>query len=224
MNFKKEYEKAFSDISAGEDFKKQLVAEMNRGQKVRRFPIRTVGTVAVAAVVMLVVGTVYLRGVDSNSDPKDVQESLVASQTQSPEESGESKPVEIWDGESQVLAQGDGEKTYPQFQVGDLAWFGDAQTDEEKVQKFTELAGTDAVQQVYSSTERELTDQNLTDNVAYTRIAERVTDPAVNVESPTQSTQYYKVVLADNKTILFEVWDASYLKITGVETIYQLCR
>ncbi len=213
MNFKKEYEKAFSDISAGEDFKKQLAEQMNQEKKVRSFPIRTVGTVVAAAALVLVVGAVYLTGVSSDTGKDKPGENLVAS---------ESQPVQ--ENAGQVLAQGDDANTYPQFQVGDLAWFGNASDDAQKIQKFVELSGTDTVKEVYSSKDQDFTSEDLTENAAYARIAERVTDPATGADAPAQTIQYYKVVLTDNKTIQFEVWDESYLKIAGVETIYQLCR
>lgn len=227
MNFKKEYEKAFSDISAGDEFKKQLVKEMKQKESVKTFPVRPVGMLAAAAALALMVGAVYVANVDSNAPGTKEQEQLVAEQSSPSDakdlENGNSETDQKLDIDNQVLAQGNGENVYPQFDLKDSAWFGDLETDEDKVNKFAEICASDEVEALYSSPKKEFGETDKVDAAELALISDRIQEPA---ESPatTSDVQYYKVVLKSGKTIVFEVWDNSYIKIAGVESVYGLSR
>lgn len=227
MNFKKEYEKAFSDISAGDEFKKQLVREMKRKESVKVFPARAAGMLAAAAALALMVGAVYVANVDSNAPGNQGKEQLVAEQGGQTDEkdleSSNPKEDQTLDVDNQILAQGNGENAYPQFDLKDSAWFGDLQSDADKVNRFAEICSSDEVETLYSSSKKEFGEADKCDVAELKLISDRIQDPA---ESPatTSDVQYYKVVLKNGKTIVFEVWDTSYITIAGVESVYSLSR
>lgn len=232
MNFKMEYEKAFADISAGDDFKKQLANEMNRQKSVRTFPMRTVGMLAAAAALLLVVGAVYLSNVNGKIDGAgvDPEESLVAqgnepSQgSEAVQNSEEVVPDTTIDVDQEMLAQEGNGNDYSQFHIADSAWYGDAQSDADKLKVFVELMSADTVETLYCSDEQTYAEEDIVPVEQAKLIADRVEEAADASTIDANSIQYYKAVLKDGKTIVFEVWDSSNIKIIGMETIYGLCR
>lgn len=226
MNFKKEYEKVFTDISAGDDFKKQLANEMNRQKNVRIFPVRTLGMLATVAALALVVGAGYIANVNSKIDGSGVgaEENPVVKESSPLPESAEALSDTDIDINKKVLAQGDGESNYSQFHIADAAWYGDADSDAKKLGKFVEIMSGEGVDTLYCSDDRTFSDDDIVSVNQAELIADRVEETVAISSDEAGSVQYYKAVLTDGKTIVFEIWDGSYIKISGMEAIYELCR
>ncbi len=215
MNFKKEYEKAFADISAGDDFKKQLAGVMNQRKSVRSFPVRTVGIVASAAALALVVGAVYLTNVDSKSGGAANQEHLVAQ-----ESSGANGNQ---DGNLQTEFQAGANDTLPgQSFTPTASWCANVESDAEKYELFVELLGSAEVEALYASDEQGFGEEDLLEAGKQAELAEMLSG-AVAAQNATESNvKYYKAVLAEDRTIVFQIWNEEFVRIAGVSTVYRI--
>lgn len=215
MNFKKEYEKAFADISAGEDFKKQLAGVMNQRKSVRSFPVRAVGMAAAAAAMALVVGAVYLANVDSKSGGAANQEHLVAQ-----ESSGVNSNQ---DGNMQTEFQAGANDTLTgQSFTPTASWCAGVESDTEKYALFVELLGGGEVEALYASDDQGFGEEDLMDAGKQAELAERLNGAEAAQNATESNVKYYKAVLTEDRTIVFQIWNEEFVRIAGVSTIYRL--
>lgn len=215
MNFKKEYEKAFADISAGDDFKKQLAGVMNQQKSVRSFPVRAVGMVAAAAALALVVGAVYMTNVGSKGGSGN-QEHLVA------QESSAANGNQDMNVQPEFKAEGENSGAVGQSFTPTASWYAGVESDAEKYELFVELLGSAEVEALYASDEQGFEEDDLLEPGKQAELAEMLKD-AVAVENATESNvKYYKAVLTENRTIVFQIWDEEFVRVAGVNTVYNI--
>lgn len=217
MNFKKEYEKAFADISAGDDFKKQLEKELNNAASPRRRYTPYVGVLATAAALAIMVGVVHYTGVFRGAEGlSDVEESLVAQESSGVEGN---KDIQFQPslGAEGGIVDAPGQTFQPQ-----ASWCAGVESDAEKYELFVELLGS--AEAVYVSAEQGFTEENVLTDEELSELVETLSG-AIAVENAMESNvKYYKAVIAEDRTIVFQIWNGKFVRIAGVETIYQLQR
>lgn len=219
MNFKKEYKKAFTDISAGDDFKKQLEMELNNAAAPRRRYIPYAGVLATAAALAIVVGVVHYTGVFRGAeDSQGIGESLVAQESSGVEAD---KDINV---QPSLGAKGGNADAQGQTFQPRANWCAGVESDAEKYDLLVELLGSGEAEAVYASAKQGFTEDNvLTDEELLELVA--TLSGAIAVENATESdVKYYKAVLTEDRTIVFQIWNGEFVRIAGVETIYQLQR
>ena len=217
MNFKKEYKKAFTDISASDDFKKQLEQELNHAASSKKRYTPYVGVLATAAALALVVGAVYSTGIfrDAQGMP-DKKESLVAQENNGVENSTD---IQI---PSSLGADGGNKDIQGQSFAPSATWCDGVESDAAKYELFVELLSSEDVEAVYASETQGFEGVNPLEEAAVEELAEDCKD-AIPVESATEdNVKYYKAVLKEGKNIIFQIWNEKYVRIAGVGTIYQI--
>ena len=216
MNFKKEYQKAFADISADEAFKKSLVNEMNHPKAPRSKIKPYVGMLATAAVLALMVGAVYRTGVtyDTKEPVQSVEESSVV-QPETPVK----EELEIPSG---VKADGDFAESMAQTFTPRSEWCVGATSDEEKVGMFLELISGEDLESLYCSDKPGFDENNVVSDGQVKALAETLSETVATEAAEEKNVIYYKAVLKDEKVIVFQIWNGEYLRIAGVDTIYKI--
>ena len=146
MNFKKEYEKAFADISAGDDFKKQLARELNSAASPRKRYTPYVGVLATAAALALMVGAVHYIGVFRDTQgSQSMEESLVAQESNSAEGNTD---INV---QPSLGAEGGNDDVQGQTFQPQASWCVGVEGDDEKYELFVELLSGEAVETVHVS-------------------------------------------------------------------------
>jgi len=216
MNFKKEYEKAFADISADEAFKKRLVNEMNHAKAPRSNIKPYVGVLATAAALALMVGAVYRTGVTyetKESNPA-LEESLVAQ-----ESSAEKEELELPSG---VKADGDLAESLAQTFKPHSDWCQGMESDEEKLNMFLDLIMGEQLEKLYCSDKPGFTEEDIVSDKQVETLGEKFSEIVVAQDVKEESITYYKAVCKDEKEIVFQIWNGEYLRINGIDTIYKI--
>lgn len=216
MNFKKEYEKAFADISAGDDFKKQLEKELNNAASPRRRYTPYMGVLAAAALAIMV-GAVHYTGVFRDGEEiHSAEESLVAKESSSAEGN---KDIHIQPSLGAEGGNGDGQGLTFQPRA---SWCDGIESDAEKYDLFVALLDGEEVEAVYVSEEQGFAEDNALTDGELSELVDTL-NGAVAIETATESAvKYYKVVLTEDRTIIFQIWNEEFVRIAGVETVYRL--
>ncbi|MBE5864721.1 MAG: hypothetical protein E7292_00730 [Lachnospiraceae bacterium] len=219
MNFKKEYEKAFADISASDDFKRQLAKELNSAASPRKRYTPYIGGLAVAAAVALMVGAVYSTGIFRDAQgAQDMKESLVAQESSGVEGN---KDIIV---QPSLGAEGGNNDAYGQFYASSASWCAGVESDDEKYELFVEFLSGEETEALYASSEQGFTDDDLLEAGQIAELAEQLVG-AVSAENATETNvMYYKAVLKDDKTIVFQIWDEEFVRIAGVDTVYRILK
>ncbi len=200
MNFKKEYEKAFADISADDTFKKQLADELKK-PSASRFSFKPyAGVLATAAALAVMVGAVHYTGVlPDDGASHDTQESVVVQ-----------KGLDV------------GEYTDMLTSPDSKADGENKEADDETYALFVSLLAGDELEALYCSEEQDFTEEDILDAQQVERVADKLAGAVSAVDGEKVNVKYYKAVLEDNRTILFEIWDEEYISIAGIENIYKM--
>ncbi len=223
MNFKKEYQEAFSEIKADEDFKKQLVKNLNEAKRPKR-KTSYAGILAAAAALVIVVGAGIVTGIfvpNSSQEQSDVHGGMVANDNISDitDEQGISETVPITPG---VAAGTDNSEMYMEMNFSDLSWYGKAENDEELLNTFISLVGGKSLDTLYCGTDNgddgavALSDAEIEALVASF-------DGAVAEDVAAEgSGKYYRAVFESGMNIRFVVYENGYLQLKDTGTMYKL--
>lgn len=215
MNFKKEYQKTFADISADEAFKKRLANEMKSEKSPRRKIKPYVGMLATAAALALMVGAVYRTGVTYETKEQDLP---VEDSSTTQENSAERETLEIPSG---VKADGDLAESLSQTFKPHSDWCKDAETDEEKLDMFLDLVLGGRLEQLYCSDNPGFSEDDIVSDKQLKVLEEKFSKIVVAQDAKEENVTYYKAVCTDEKEIVFQIWDGEYLRINGIDTIYK---
>ncbi len=216
MNFKKEYQKAFANISADEAFKKSLVNEMNHPKAPRSKIKPYVGMLATAAVLALMVGAVYRTGVtyDTKEPVQPVEDSSTVKQDTPAKEE-----LEIPSG---VKADGELAESLAQTFTPRSEWCSDMESDAEKIDMFLDLISGEDLQSLYRSDKQGFDEGDVVSGEQVEALTEKLTKIVATESSEEKNVTYYKAVLKDGQVIVFQIWNEEYLRIAGVDTIYKI--
>ena len=216
MNFKDEYQKAFSEIKADENFKQSLLAQMNMEKKRKRKPAY-VGILAAAAVMVLVVGVGFMTGVLRGKDNSqtDGGENLIVDNGA---ETTEDMSVNF---EGEVYAGQDMSETYVDMNFSGLSWYGDAKTDEELLEIFISYMKDDSLVSMYCTTEETIDENDIMSESEIETLVNRFGELSCTDEAYTGESKYYKAVFEDGLTIKFWMSEDGYLKLQDTETVFK---
>ena len=216
MNFKDEYQKAFSEIKADENFKQSLLAQMNMEKKRKRKPAY-VGILAAAAVMVLVVGVGFMTGVLRGKDNSqtDGGENLIVDNGA---ETTEDMSVNF---EGEVYAGQDMSETYVDMNFSGLSWYGDAKTDEELLEIFISYMKDDSLVSMYCTAEETIDENDIMSESEIETLVNRFSELSCTDEAYTGESKYYKAVFEDGLTIKFWMSEDGYLKLQDTETVFK---
>lgn len=216
MNFKDEYQKAFSEIKADENFKQSLLAQMNMEKKRKRKPAY-VGILAAAAVMVLVVGVGFMTGVLRGKDNSqtDGGENLIVDNGA---ETTEDMSVNF---EGEVYAGQDMSETYVDMNFSGLSWYGDAKTDEELLEIFTSYMKDDSLVSMYCTAEETIDENDIMSESEIETLVNRFSELSCTDEAYAGESKYYKAVFEDGLTIKFWMSEDGYLKLQDTETVFK---
>lgn len=216
MNFKKEYQKAFADISADEAFKKRLAKEMNHPKAPRSKIKPYVGMLATAAALALMVGAVYRTGVtyETGEPEKATEESNIAQTNTSVKEE-----LEVPSG---VKADGDIAQSLAQTFTLQSDWCKGVETDEDKLDLFLDRIAGEDLERLYYSDKPGFTEDNTMSAGQVEAMAETLSNVVATEDAEEENVTYYKAVLKDETVIVFQIWNGEYLRIADVDTIYKI--
>ncbi|MBQ8247338.1 MAG: hypothetical protein IJZ42_09415 [Lachnospiraceae bacterium] len=216
MNFKDEYQKAFSEIKADENFKQSLLAQMNMEKKRKRKPAY-VGILAAAAVMVLVVGVGFMTGVLRGKDNSqtDGGENLIVDNGA---ETTEDMSVNF---EGEVYAGQDMSETYVDMNFSGLSWYGDAKTDEELLEIFISYMKDDSLVSMYCTTEETIDENDIMSESEIETLVNRFGELSCTDEAYAGESKYYKAVFEDGLTIKFWMSEDGYLKLQDTETVFK---
>ncbi len=216
MNFKKEYQKAFADISADEAFKQRLAKEMNQAKAPRSKWKPYVGMLATAAALALMVGAVYRTGVayDTKEPMQSGEESQVVQQNTPVKEE-----IEIPSG---VKADGDFAASLAQTFTPRNEWCSGAENDEERLDMFLDLISGEDLERLYCSDKQGFDESDVVSDGQVEALAEKLLKTVATESFEEKNVTYYKAVFKDGQVIVFQIWNGEYLRIAGVDTIYKI--
>ncbi len=217
MNFKDEYQKSFADIKADENFKQNLLAQMNMEKK-RKRKLAYIGVLSAAAAVTLVVGVGFMSGMlkgSENSRP-DGNDNLVAGDIP---QSGENVSVEF---ESHVVAGQDKSETYADMNFSSLSWYGGAETEEELLDTFVGYIQGDSLKEIYCTTEDAFQESGKMSEREKAALAEQIGGLSCTDEEYDGTGKYYKAVFEDGLTIKFWISEDGILKLQDTGAVFAL--
>lgn len=214
MNFKDEYQKSFADIKADENFKQNLLAQMNMEKKRKRKP-SYVGVLAAAAVMVLVVGAGFMTGVlnDKANPQTDGSDNLVASDVSQP---GENVSVEF---ESQVVAGQD--MSYMDMNFSNLSWYGAAETEEELLDIFVGYMERDTLKHIYCTAEEDFKESDKMSDNEKEALVEQFSELSCTDKEYSGDGKYYKAVFEDGLTIKFWISEDGFLKLQDTGAVFE---
>lgn len=219
MNFKKEYEKAFADISASDDFKRQLAKELNSAASPRKRYTPYVWGLAAAAAVVLMVGAVYSTGIFRDAQgSQGMEESLVAQESNSVEGN---KDIDIQPG---LGAEGGKSDAYGQFYASSASWCAGVEGDDEKYELFVEFLSGEETEALYASSEQGFTDDDVLEAGQISELADKLKGAVPAENASETNVMYYKAVLKGDINIVFQIWDEEFVRIAGVHTVYRILK
>ncbi len=220
MNFKQEYEKAFTDIKADENFKKNLVAMMDAESKKtkKKKTSAYIGGFAAAAVMVLVIGVGFATGILRG---KMTQEPITdgADMVQDDVESVDDVEIDLG---NNIVAEQQMSDGYVEFNFSDLSWYGKAESDEELLDIFKTLMCGDALEMLYCTDKEQFDEASLMSANDTSVLLERVQAAVCTNAEFAGDSHYYKAVFEDGLTIKFWVSDEGYLKLQDTGAVYQI--
>lgn len=220
MNFKKEYQEAFSNIKADEDFKKQLAKTLNKAER-PRWKTSYTGMIAAAAALVVVVGVGITTGIlvtNSPQEQSDVHGGMV-----------QNNSSDITDGQdvsevlptTQGVAAGNSE-TYMEMNFSDLSWYGKAENDEALLDTFISLVGGETLDTLYCSADKG-DDGAVALNDAEVDALIASFDGAVAEDVAAEGDgKYYRAVFESGMNIRFVVYENGYLQLEDTGSMYRL--
>lgn len=217
MNFKDEYQKSFSEIKADENFKKNLVAQMNMEKK-RKKKSGYMGVLVAAAVMVLVVGAGFMTGIlRGKSNPGTMPDgNQMAQDTTEPQDN-----ISL-DLNNEMMAGQDMSETYVELNFSGLSWYGDAKTDEELLSRFVELMTGDTLDKIYCTDGDTFEEKDLMKKAGVEKLVKRIQDVRCTEEEYSGAGSYYKAVFEDGLTIKFWISEDGYLKLQDTKTVYKI--
>lgn len=216
MNFKKEYEKAFSQIKAEEEFKASLVKDMYTAQSsVKKNYVY--GNLAVAAVIIILV---MVRGYATGSmyQKEDMQ---AVSEEQSLAQNDIDENVDI-DFHPGVAAQQGNMDSFTELDISGLSWYGAIENEEELLLILVELIDGDTLKALYHSDSADFTKESLMAEDEIQNLLEKLKSMVYTELDFVGSPQYYQAVFQDGMKIKFQISDKGYLFLEDTETVYCL--
>lgn len=217
MNFKDEYQKSFSEIKADENFKKNLVAQMNMEKKRKKKP-SYMGVLVAAAVMVLVVGVGFMTGIlrgKSNPGTTPVGNQMV-------QDTSDSQDNISLDLNNEMVAGQDMSETYVELNFSGLSWYGDAKTDEELLSRFVELMTGDTLDKIYCTDGDTFEEKDLMKEAGVEKLVKRLQDARCTEEEYRGADSYYKAVFKDGLTIKFWISEDGFLKLQDTKTVYKI--
>lgn len=215
MNFKKEYENAFSDVKLDEDFKKNLEAKMNSSEY-RKKKNPYVGILVAAAALMLVVGTLYFAGVRFGTTTQ--KPGSGNSMVQNDIEIESDIRIDI---DENMAAQGDVFENYTEIDVSGLSWYGAAQSDEELLEVFLSYIGGNEVEAIYPVGGATLTQSDFMSEQEVENLVAGLEKAVVAKEDFTGEYQNYEAFFQSGMIIRFQISEEGYLKLEDTGTVYK---
>lgn len=217
MNFKDEYQKAFQDIKADENFKQNLLAQMNMEKKRKRKP-SYVGVLAAAAVMVLVLGVGFmagiLRGITNQGNV--AQDGYVA---QNSEESKVDSGINF---SGETLAGQDMSDAYVDMSFSSLSWYGEAESEEELLSIFVSLLHGDTLEKMYCTTEESFSDNSLMSQADTEDLLKQLQNLSCTNKEFAGESKYYKAVFEDGLTVKFWISDDGYLKLQDTGAVFEI--
>lgn len=217
MNFKDEYQKAFQDIKADENFKQNLAAQMNIEKKRKRKP-SYVGVLAAAAVLVLVLGVGFMTGILRGTANREnvPQDGYVA---QSSEEPKDDKDIDF-DGE--MLAGQDMSDSYVDMSFSSLSWYGEAETEEELLSVFVTLLCGDTLEKMYCTTEESFDESARMSQAETEAVLKELQNLSCTEKEFAGESKYYKAVFKDGLTVKFWISDEGCLKLQDTGAVFEI--
>lgn len=220
MNFKQEYEKAFSDIKADENFKKNLVAMMDAESKKtkKKKTSAYIGVLAAAAVMVLVIGVGFMTGVlRGKTDQGELQD-----ENQMVQNSSESQDNMSVDFNNEIVAGQDMSDTYMELNFSGLSWYGEAESDEELLTIFVSLMTGDDLDKIYCSNDDVFEENDLMKEEGVKKLVKRLRNAECTEKEYAGEGNYYKAVFKDGLTIKFRLSEQGYLMLQDTQTVYKI--
>lgn len=215
MNFKDEYQKAFSDIKADEAFRQKLLKEMKREKK-RRKNYAYVGVMAAAAVMLLVVGIAVSTGILKGRQEPVPDEGLPIATTGSSQSVEEGS--EIMTGE---VVAGQGESgTHADMDFSSLSWYGDADDEEELLEIFSGLIKGNTLKAIYTAMDESYEEQSQLSDEESRILLERLGGLACTEAEYTGNSTYYKAVFESGVSIKFKISENGLLQLKDTGEVY----
>ncbi len=217
MNFKDEYQKAFQDIKADENFKQNLAAQMNMEKKRKRKP-SYVGVLAAAAVMVLVLGVGFMTGIlrGTANQGNVAQDGYVA---QNSEESKVDSDINF---SGETLAGQDMSDSYVDMSFSSLSWYGEAETEEELLSVFVALLCGDTLEKMYCTTEESFSDNSLMSQEDTEDLLKQLQNLSCTNKEFAGESKYYKAVFEDGLTVKFWISDDGYLKLQDTGAVFEI--
>lgn len=217
MNFKDEYQKSFSEIKADENFKKNLVAQMNMEKK-RKKKSGYMGVLVAAAVMVLVVGAGFMTGIlRGKSNPGTTPDG-----NQMAQDTSDSQDNISLDLNNEMVAGQEMSETYVELNFSGLSWYGDAKTDEELLSRFVELMTGDTLDKIYCTDGDTFEEKDLMKEAGVEKLVKCIQDARCTEEEYSGAGSYYKAVFEDGLTIKFWISEDGYLKLQDTKTVYKI--
>lgn len=216
MNFKKEYQEAFSGIRADEDFKKRVAKKLNETER-RKVKPAYVGGLVAAVVMLLVVGAGAVAGLvvlNPTQDPSVDNSGMVLNNS-------EITPDTSIQMNTEVAAQTDMSETFPEMNFSGLSWYGKAE-GEELLGIFVSYLQDETLDTVYSADNADLAEATVLDADEVALLTDKIGGAESSDVEPEGECHYYKAVFESGLTIKFCVWHEGYLRLEDTGSIYQL--
>lgn len=217
MNFKDEYQKSFSEIKADENFKKNLVAQMNMEKKRKKKP-SYMGVLVAAAVMVLVVGAGFMTGIlRGKSNPGTTPDG-----NQMAQDTSDSQDNISLDLNNEMVAGQDMSESYVELNFSGLSWYGEAESNEELLTIFVSYMTGDTLDKIYCTDAENFDEQDLMSEADAAELVERLQNAECTEDEYTGEDMYYKAVFEDGLTIKFWLSDKGYLKLQDTKAVYKM--
>ncbi len=215
MNFKDEYQKAFSDIKADEAFKQNLLKEMKREKK-RRKNYAYVGVMAAAAVMLLVVGVTASTGILKGKQepvPGDESSLVATGSSESIEEKSEIMTGEVVAGQEEA-------GTHADMNFSSLSWYGAADNEEELLEIFSGLLKGNTLKAIYTAKNEDYEEQSQLSDAETEILLERLSGLSCTETEYAGDSMYYKAVFESGVTIKFKISENGLLQLKDTGEVY----
>ncbi len=217
MNFKDEYQKSFSEIKADENFKKNLLAQMNIEKKRKKKPAY-MGVLVAAAVMVLVVGAGFMTGVlRGKSNPGTMPDG-----NQMVQDIPDSQGNVSVDLNNEMVAGQDMSESYVELDFSGLSWYGEAENDEELLDIFLTLMTGDTLDKIYCSEDDAFEENERMEEAGAEKLVKRLQGAECTDEEYRGDDSYYKAVFEDGLTIKFWISEEGYLKLQDTKTVFKV--
>lgn len=222
MNFKKEYQEAFSDIKADEDFKKQLAKKLNEAER-PGWKTSYTGMIAAAAVLIVVVSVGIATGVlvtNSSQEQSDVHGGMV--QNDSSDITDGQDVSEVLPTTPGVAAGTNNSETYMEMNFSDLSWYGKAENDEALLDTFISLVGGETLDTLYCGADNGDDGAVVLSDAEVDALIASFDGAAAEDVAAEGDGKYYRAVFESGMNIRFVVYENGYLQLEDTGSMYKL--